>query len=77
MNTHDTGPQPQAPVDKLDESIASQARLAPRRRPLDDQYRDSRSGGDAAKAPASLSAAELGPIEGASSGVSWDDPDEL
>ncbi|MCK9793414.1 hypothetical protein M1843_06600 [Isoptericola sp. 4D.3] len=77
MDTHDTDATPPAPVDRLDESIASQARLAPRRRPQDDQYRDPRPGGDAAKAPASLSAAELGPIEGASSGVSWDDPDEL
>ncbi|GAB6938872.1 hypothetical protein [Isoptericola variabilis] len=77
MSTDGTGTRPTVPVDRLDESIASQARLAPRRRPLDDRDRDARSGGDAAKAPASLSAAELGPIEGASSGVSWDDPDEL
>jgi len=77
MNTEDTGASPTVPVDRLDESIASQARLAPRRRPQDDHDRDPRSGGDAAKAPTSLSAAELGPMEGASSGVSWDDPDEL
>ncbi|MFE6970464.1 hypothetical protein [Isoptericola sp. NPDC057653] len=77
MSTHDTEAVTPAPVDMLDESIASQARLAPRRRPLDERPGDPRAGGDAAKAPASLSAAELGPIEGASSGVSWDDPDEL
>ncbi|MGH8964141.1 MAG: hypothetical protein ACRDXB_02255 [Actinomycetes bacterium] len=77
MSTEDTGPQPQAPVDRLDESNASQARLAPRRRRAGDEYRDPRSGGDAAKAPTSLSAAELHPIECASSGISWDDPDEL
>jgi hypothetical protein len=35
------------------------------------------AGGDAARAPHSLSATELHPIEGASSGTSWDDPDEL
>jgi hypothetical protein len=60
----------------LEESIASQARLSPRRTDPD-VFRDPRPGGDASKAPASLSATELHPIEGASSGVSWDDPDEL
>ncbi|WP_166848242.1 hypothetical protein [Isoptericola sp. BMS4] len=60
---------------RLDESIASQARLAPRR--IVGEFRDPRPGGDASKAPASLSATERHPIEGASSGISWDDPDEL
>ncbi|PZR53844.1 hypothetical protein DNL40_06955 [Xylanimonas oleitrophica] len=38
---------------------------------------DPRVGGDPSKAPTSLSAAELHPIEGDSSGTSWDDPREL
>ncbi|MGW8565430.1 hypothetical protein [Isoptericola sp. NPDC055881] len=78
MSTHHTDAVTPATVkDMLDESIASQARLAPRRRPQDDRLGDARAGGDAAKAPTSLTAAEHGPMEGASSGVSWDDPDEL
>lgn len=35
------------------------------------------AGGDAKRAPHSLSETERHPIEGASSGTSWDDPDEL
>ncbi|WP_277213710.1 hypothetical protein [Isoptericola croceus] len=61
----------------LDESIASQARIAPRRRSRTDPHGDPRVGGDASKAPTSLSQAERHPHEGASSGHSWDDPDEL
>ncbi|WP_098463752.1 hypothetical protein [Isoptericola jiangsuensis] len=61
----------------LDESIASQARIAPRRRSAEDPHGDPRTGGDATKAPTSLSQSERRPIEGASSGHSWDDPDEL
>ncbi|GAA1733504.1 hypothetical protein GCM10009809_31160 [Isoptericola hypogeus] len=68
---------PERSEQPLDESIASQARIAPRRTSVADPHLDPRPGGDASKAPASLSATELGPIEGASSGVSWDDPDEL
>jgi hypothetical protein len=61
----------------LDESIASQARIAPRRRSAGERRGDPRTGGDATKAPTSLSQTELRPIEGSSSGHSWDDPDEL
>jgi hypothetical protein len=61
----------------LEESNASQARIAPRRRSADDPHGDPRAGGDATKAPTSLSQTELRPIEGYSSGHSWDDPDEL
>jgi hypothetical protein len=60
----------------LEESLASSSRISlpePEREPDSDP----RSGGDASKAPTSLSAVELHPIEGDSSGVSWDDPDEL
>jgi hypothetical protein len=42
-----------------------------------DRRRDLLAGGDATRAPHSLSATELHPIEGSSSGTSWDDPDEL
>jgi hypothetical protein len=60
----------------LEESMASAGRIA---LPAPDRNPDSdpRSGGDASKAPASLSAVELHPIEGDSSGKSWDDPEEL
>ncbi|WP_278234571.1 hypothetical protein [Isoptericola sp. AK164] len=61
----------------LDESIASQARIAPRQRSATDEHGDPRIGGDATKAPLSLSQSERRPMEGASSGHSWDDPDEL
>lgn len=43
----------------------------------DERRRELLAGGDASRAPQSLSATELHPIEGASSGTSWDDPDEL
>jgi len=69
-------PRPRS-AEPLDESIASQARIAPRRSTMTDPEHDARAGGDASKAPTSLRQAELRPIEGASSGVSWDDPDEL
>ncbi|MCA5893949.1 hypothetical protein LEP48_11370 [Isoptericola sp. NEAU-Y5] len=71
-----SGPRPRA-VEPLDESIASQARISPRRVETLDPHGDPRAGGDASKAPTSLRQTELHPIEGASSGVSWDDPDEL
>lgn len=71
----DPGPRPTRAWDGLEESMASTARIAPRRR--HDGEGDPRSGGDPSKAPHSLSETELGPSDGASSGVSWDDPDEL
>lgn len=43
----------------------------------DERRRDLLGGGDAASAPHSLSQTERHPIEGDSSGTSWDDPDEL
>ncbi len=55
--------------------IAS-ARLSPPRED-GDEHGDVLTGGDPTKAPHSLSEAERRPIEGASSGTSWDDPDEL
>jgi hypothetical protein len=42
-----------------------------------ERRRELLAGGDASRAPQSLSATELHPIEGDSSGTSWDDPDEL
>ncbi|MBL0885685.1 hypothetical protein [Myceligenerans indicum] len=60
-----------------DESLASYARIAPRppkRRPT---RREVLGGGDATKAPKRLAAGELHPMTGDSSGVSWDDPEEL
>jgi len=61
--------------DDLNESDIASARLSPRHE--DDELGDVLTGGDATKAPHSLSEAERRPIEGASSGTSWDDPDEL
>lgn len=60
-----------------DESLASYARISPQppeRRPT---RREVLGGGDATKAPKRLNAGELRPITGDSSGVSWDDPEEL
>ncbi|WP_125777820.1 hypothetical protein [Antribacter gilvus] len=66
------------PTDRVDESIASYARLAPPRVIRADGARGAvLGGGDATKAPRRLSEQQLEPIEGASSGVSWDDPEEL
>ncbi len=61
---------------QLEESNASQARIAPRRPAAGDPYLDPRPGGDASKAPTSLSPRDPDPID-TSSGVAWDDPDEL
>ncbi|WP_454044034.1 hypothetical protein [Cellulosimicrobium sp. Marseille-Q8652] len=62
--------------DDLNQSDIASARLSPPRD--DDEERgDVLTGGDATKAPHSLSEVERRPIEGASSGTSWDDPDEL
>ncbi|WP_418276725.1 hypothetical protein ACNHYB_02130 [Isoptericola jiangsuensis] len=77
MITDKEEPAPTGARMLLDESIASQARIAPRRRSATDKHGDPRTGGDATKAPTSLSQTVLRPIEGASSGHSWDDPDEL
>ncbi|GAB2466441.1 hypothetical protein [Xylanimonas ulmi] len=60
----------------LQESLASAGRIA-LKQPAPAPDADPRAGGDASKAPTSLSAVELHPIEGDSSGKSWDDPDEL
>ena len=60
----------------LEESMVSAGRIA-LRAPDRSPDADPRSGGDASKAPTSLSAVELHPIEGDSSGKSWDDPEEL
>lgn len=65
------------PVDDLNESDIASARISPRRVPDDAEPGDVLAGGDASKAPQSLSESERQPIEGASSGTSWDDPDEL
>jgi len=78
MTTENGSHVPTTPWDRLEESIASQARIAPPRRSADsDPDGDPRAGGDASKAPQTLTETELGPMEGASSGTSWDDPDEL
>ncbi|MFF3065669.1 hypothetical protein EQW78_07690 [Oerskovia turbata] len=63
----------------LNESDVSSARISPRTRiRLEDEAEaDVREGGDASKAPHSLSEAERQPSDGMSSGRSWDDPDEL
>ena len=52
-------------------AVDDDSRLSSERR------RELLAGGDASRAPQSLSATELHPIEGDSSGTSWDDPDEL
>lgn len=76
MITENDGHVPTTPWERLEESIASQARIAPRRAATVPDG-DPRAGGDASKAPLTLTETELGPIEGDSSGTSWDDPDEL
>ncbi|WP_069386812.1 hypothetical protein [Cellulosimicrobium cellulans] len=62
--------------DDVNTSDIAYARLSP---PRDDEeeHGDVLAGGDPTKAPHSLSETERRPIEGASSGTSWDDPDEL
>ncbi len=77
MSTEHPEDSPDRARHLLDESIASQARIAPRRRSHTDPHGDPRSGGDASKAPHSLSEAERHLHEDASSGHSWDDPEEL
>jgi len=76
-------PAPDAAVEELrrhrrllEESIASASRISVPE-PEQDPAADLRGGGDPSKAPASLRAVELGPIEMPSSGTSWDDPEEI
>jgi len=63
----------------LNESDVSSARISPHThlRLEDEVEADVREGGDASKAPHSLSEVERQPTDGMSSGRSWDDPDEL
>jgi hypothetical protein len=81
MSTEPVGPTEEDPsspaVDNIDESIASTARLSPHRVARTGPRVSVLAGGDATRAPATLTSSELRPIEGDSSGVSWDDPDEL
>ncbi len=60
----------------VNEADIATAKIAPAPRPAD-AHGDVLAGGDATKAPSSLTAAECRPIAGASSGTSWDDPDGL
>ncbi len=60
----------------LEESLASSSRIA-LPEPAHDAGADTRGGGDPSKAPASFRAVELHPIEMASSGAPWDDPEEI
>lgn len=77
MSTEQREGGPDRARNLLDESIAPQARIAPRRRSLTEPHGDPRPGGDATKAPTSLSQAEQHQQDDASSGHSWDDPEEL
>jgi hypothetical protein len=70
-------PADRVPTDLIDESIASYARIAPPAVRRAATRRGLLGGGDASKAPRNLAGCELDPISGASSGVSWDDPEEL
>jgi hypothetical protein len=60
----------------LEETAAVSGRIS---LPEPDMQRaaDDMGGGDASKAPASLTAAVLHPIEGDSGGLAWDNPSEL
>ncbi|RPF21056.1 hypothetical protein [Myceligenerans xiligouense] len=64
-------------AEPVDESLASYARIAPRLRKRRPTRSEVLGGGDATKAPKNLGIGELRPITGDSSGVSWDDPEEL
>ena len=70
-------PVDSGPTDLIDESNASYAHIAPPARRRAATRRGLLGGGDASKAPRNLAGCELEPISGASSGVSWDDPEEL
>jgi len=72
-----TDPDDSVPTDLIDESNAFYASIAPPAVRRAATRRGLLGGGDVSKAPRNLAAGELDPIEGASSGVSWDDPDEL
>lgn len=72
-----TDPVDSVPTDLIDESNASYARIAPPAVRRAATRRGLLGGGDASKAPRNLAGCELDPISGASSGVSWDDPEEL
>ncbi len=65
------------PTDLIDESNDSYAHIAPPAVRRVATRRGLLGGGDVSKAPRNLAGCELDPISGASSGVSWDDPDEL
>jgi hypothetical protein len=65
------------PVDLIDESNASYAHIAPPAVRRAATRRGLLGGGDVSKAPRNLAGCEREPIAGSSSGVSWDDPDEL
>ncbi|PUB25529.1 hypothetical protein C8K30_107282 [Promicromonospora sp. AC04] len=65
------------PTDLIDESNASYAHIAPPAVRRAATRRGLLGGGDVSKAPRNLAGCELDPISGSSSGVSWDDPDEL
>jgi hypothetical protein len=72
-----TDPADSVPTDLVDESNASYAHIAPPAVRRAATRRGLLGGGDASKAPRNLAGCELDPISGASSGVSWDDPEEL
>lgn len=72
-----TEPAEHGPTDLVDESNASYAHLAPPAVRRAASRRGLLGGGDVSKAPRNLAGCELDPISGASSGVSWDDPEEL
>jgi hypothetical protein len=72
-----TEPVDSGPTDLIDESNASYARIAPPAVRRAATRRGLLGGGDASKAPRNLADCALDPISGASSGVSWDDPEEL
>lgn len=65
------------PTDLVDESNASYAHIAPPAVRRAASRRGLLGGGDVSKAPRNLTGCDLDPISGASSGVSWDDPEEL
>jgi hypothetical protein len=70
-------PVDSGPTDLIDESNASYAHIAPPAHRRVATRRGLLGGGDVSKAPRNLAGCELDPIAGASSGVSWDDPEEL
>jgi hypothetical protein len=72
-----TDPDDSVPTDLIDESNAFYASIAPPAIRRAATRRGLLGGGDVSKAPRNLTDCELDPISGASSGVSWDDPDEL